>query len=571
MRLLRRCAILGSCFFLMICSLVAQTPRFYIQTDRTTVSEGEAFTLEAVLENIDANNIQLGDLRGFTVMQGPSTSTSVSIINGKRSSTISWQYIIMAPHKGRFKISPATAKVGSKVIKSNELQIEVTVATQKQNDVTLDDSKMSFIRLEVADNDVFIGQQLALDYVLYTRQNIESYDIISQPQTEGFFKQALGDFTDQPQKTVIKGKEYYRQIIKRDILFPQKTGVYELGPANIALEVPLENARSSFFFRDTKREQTITNSVKLTVRKLPDNPPGSFSGAVGSFEMQARVRKSKVAVGESIVLELEVVGDGDPKVIKAPDFLLPEGLEKYEPSVIRDESFGRGGIIKSNKIFEYVLIPSKDTVYTITPEFTYLSASTGRYETQKADPISIQVLKGQQGITSLPDEKVDMQFSPASDDHKLYNTQKGVITPLQYLMASGLLILLTLAGMYFKSQKIKNQLSGESMDNKVASLAVEHLSNARKYMDGGDLKAFYEEISQATTGYIMKKYNIPNTDAACEVVCEYMGNHHISPAIISSYRDIRQKCEMARFAGQTMDPASLYLAAESIINDLEKV
>ncbi|MBL0100847.1 MAG: BatD family protein [Saprospiraceae bacterium] len=206
----------------MICSLVAQTPRFYIQTDRTTVSEGEAFTLEAVLENIDANNIQLGDLRGFTVMQGPSTSTSVSIINGKRSSTISWQYIIMAPHKGRFKISPATAKVGSKVIKSNELQIEVTVATQKQNDVTLDDSKMSFIRLEVADNDVFIGQQLALDYVLYTRQNIESYDIISQPQTEGFFKQALGDFTDQPQKRSSKEKNTTARSSKETSSFLKK-------------------------------------------------------------------------------------------------------------------------------------------------------------------------------------------------------------------------------------------------------------------------------------------------------------------------------------------------------------
>lgn len=92
------------CYWCIIQDTNAQTPKFYLQTDRTTVSEGETFLLEAVLENIDAKNIVIPDVTPFKIVQGPSTSTSISIINGKRSGTISNQYILLAPKKVNIKL-----------------------------------------------------------------------------------------------------------------------------------------------------------------------------------------------------------------------------------------------------------------------------------------------------------------------------------------------------------------------------------------------------------------------------------------------------------------------------------
>ena len=78
---------------------------------------------------------------------------------------------------------------------------------------------------------------------------------------------------------------------------------------------------------------------------------------------------------------MEVEGDGDAKIVQAPQFEVPESLEKYEPSVLRDETFAKGDRIRMLKEFEYIFVPEKDTIVTIAPEFTFLSVATGKFVT----------------------------------------------------------------------------------------------------------------------------------------------------------------------------------------------
>ncbi|MBL0026401.1 MAG: BatD family protein [Saprospiraceae bacterium] len=82
-----------------IINLKAQNARFLMETDRSQVHAGETFLLDIVLENIDGSNLQLPDIAPFKIVQGPSTSTSVTIINGKRSGSQKYQYLLLAPQK----------------------------------------------------------------------------------------------------------------------------------------------------------------------------------------------------------------------------------------------------------------------------------------------------------------------------------------------------------------------------------------------------------------------------------------------------------------------------------------
>lgn len=561
--------VLGQC--LLLGFVHGQTPRFYLQADRTNIAEGETFVLEAVLENIDSKTIEIPDLAPFKVVQGPSTSTSISIVNGKKSGFISYQYILLATQKGKFTIPSATTKVGSKVIKSNVLPITVTSGAAAASSAKIDAKSETFVRLEVGDTKAYLGQQIALNYVLYTRQNIESYNIVNEPDLEGFYAQPINNIRDQPKRRSINGKEYYTQVIRRQILFPQKTGTYNIGPVNISLDIPVENGRSSFFFRETKKENTTTNALKLTVKDLPKAPPISFSGGVGSYEMKASVANTSVKTGEAITLRLQIDGDGDPKIVKAPNFKIPNGLEKYEPTTIQDETIVAGDKIMVQKVFEYIFVPSKDTIYSLEPEFSFLSSESGQYETIKAGPFNINVTVGSgQTYTANNDQGIEDIDQLISKDNRLYSLTQSPWASTWHVSSLIGLCLLTFIGIFIKKRKLENDVLAQLHNAKAGSIAKQKLQSAFGYKNENNPKAFYEEIAQATTGYILKKYNIPNTESSLVQVISHLHHHQVQQAVISKYQQIQKKCELARFAGQYDDVSSVYDDAEWMINEMEK-
>jgi len=545
-----------------------QTPRFILQTDRMQVQEGETFLLEAVLENINGKNIQLPDVSPFKVVQGPSTSTSISIVNGKRSSTFSYQYLLLATKKGNFTIQPATVKMGSKVLKSNTLNIEVS--TSKPTVITKGGSsdQQTFIRLEASQNKAYIGQQIILNYVLYTRQNIESYDLLNEPDFEGFYAQPISDIRDQPQRKVVNGKEYYVQTIRRVVLFPQKTGIYTIGPVNCTLAVPVENSQSSFFFRDTRKEQTTTNKIQLDVQQLPLSPPLSFSGAIGDFSMKAVVQKNTVVTGEAIVIRMKVEGDGDAKIVQAPKFVVPENLEKYEPSVFRDETFAKGDRIQMVKEFEYIFVPEKDTIVTISPEFTFLSEASGKFETVKAGPFTINVIKGDGKIAHSNTESTDTELSPLSQDTSLSDTRYGFFGSWAYMLSLLMLLAGTIAGIMIRKSKEAAKLSAAEKASSAYSVAQSNLRKAKTYLDKADPAAFYLELSLATTGYIMKKYHIPNVDSGHYTMLKYLEENGVPSHLIAEYSQILNRCELAKFAGSYGNMEEEYTTAIKLIEEV---
>ena len=92
------------------------------------VELGSQFRLSFVL-NTQGDNLKLPDLESFDVLMGPSTSnsTSIEMINGKttRSVTFSYTYILQAKKEGKFTIQPATIEADGKTYTSNPVTIQV--------------------------------------------------------------------------------------------------------------------------------------------------------------------------------------------------------------------------------------------------------------------------------------------------------------------------------------------------------------------------------------------------------------------------------------------------------------
>ena len=90
----------------------AQDIRFQAEVDKTRLTAQDVLILSFSISggNIDLNMTpELPDLsKDFDILQGPSRSTQISIVNNKQSSTLSLSYALAPKHAGTLEIGAAT-------------------------------------------------------------------------------------------------------------------------------------------------------------------------------------------------------------------------------------------------------------------------------------------------------------------------------------------------------------------------------------------------------------------------------------------------------------------------------
>lgn len=552
---------------------ISQGVRFFAATDADKVQINSTFTLEYTLENAEAQSFTLPDISPFRVVAGPATSTSLSIINGARSSRMTYQYSILATKTGKFTIPSAKIKSGNRILESNAITIEVLKQADNRPGITSDEDELSFVRMEISADRLVRGQQAVLDYVLYTRQNVESFNILSEPSFDGFFASPPGDFRAQAKRHSLNGKEYVSQILRRMILFPQKTGKYIFEPVVCELAIPVEGSRGSFFFsRDIKRINVTTNSVSIEVVDLPGDAPSTFSGAVGDYTMRAVINKNTVNTDDAIVIRMEVDGNGDAKIIKAPELEHIPHATYYEPNLTRDEQYSKNGLAYNVKEFEYIIIPERDTLLSIVPAFSYYDPQQKKYITIEAGPFEVKVVRSDNTKTN-----VDAQGTVNGTISGLYPVRglQEVHTPLfgslihiimlAILVISGIIIYLVykrrLADASTDPAEKRRQLAGK--------LAVQKLDTALKLRKEQNTRGFFEEISQAVNGYIRDKYQLKNSAMNKSEMISLLDSKLGNKSLLEDYKSIYAKCEMALYAGASISMEDVYEQSLKLIQDLE--
>ncbi len=167
---------------------ISQDIRFYAETDSRTIPLDGYFEVHFKVENAASDKIVPPDFHGFIVLGGPSYSSQTSIINGSVSRSSSVTYILQPQNTGTFQIGSATATVSGKKYTSQAITIEVTKAeatsglssrTQKGEEV--------FVQMEVDQKEPYVGQQVILDYVIYSRISVNSFNFNSESKYIGIY------------------------------------------------------------------------------------------------------------------------------------------------------------------------------------------------------------------------------------------------------------------------------------------------------------------------------------------------------------------------------------------------
>ncbi|WP_418497659.1 BatD family protein [Flagellimonas sp.] len=540
--------------------------------------------------NKDGDNFTPPPFDGFNVVMGPSQSISSSWINGKRSFSKTYTYILMPTGRGNFTIGQATIEIGGQTYKTLPKEVEVTAAVDKPNDQkTVDDVADESLHLvaEVSKGNPYLNEAVTVVYKLYVSPNISvtNYRPLDNPTYNNFWSQDIPVTKHTAQNGTYEGKPYRFVVLKRVVLYPQRSGELEIEPLSLEIFVDVPTNKRDFFGGRIYTQTTKTVSAgrrTLNVKPLPEaGKPADFGGAVGDFGFSVTTSKKELNASESLQATVEVSGKGNLKLFQLPEPELPSSLEVYDPEHeenIQTYSSGMEGKVSNN----YTIVPSFRGKYPIPSiSFSYFNPETEKYVTLHSEEINIEVLEGPMASSgnAVPGPSVNKQAVVATGKQFHFIKLDPDLRPkkVSYFLGSRTfflllfipLLLIPIAIFFFKKREA---IASDVVGNKIKQanrLAKKYLSTAKKEL--GNKEAFYVALEKGLHNYLKAKLKIETSEFSKEKITDILTKKGVAVEDINAFIELLKNCEMARYSPfSNVQMQNDYDKASEVISKLDK-
>ncbi|MBO5310967.1 MAG: BatD family protein [Bacteroidales bacterium] len=594
--------------FLTVLSLVAAAVAF-AQTEikveaPNVVAADEQFNVTFIIEGEDSpSDFAWTSGEEFQIQWGPQQgkSTSIQIVNGKRSKTVqsTYTYVLRPVRTGRFSIPVATAKVKGRQISSRPKTIEVASAgaasaqrpqtgqqPQRQS-AGVSDSDI-FMTLTLDRTKVVVGEPITATLKLYQRVNIAGFENVSFPTFNGFWSQETEAPTNiEFNREVYDGQIYNAALLRKFTLIPQQQGQVTINPAEMTclVNIRVSSGGTSIFdgfFDDyrTVRKKVSTKPVTVTVSPLPAGAPASFAGGVGEFRISAKVSKDTLKTHEAASLLVTVSGKGNVSLLEAPKVNFPPDMEVYDTKVSdRIDKTGLSG----SRTYEFPFIPRSYGDFVIEPvKYSYYDVNQKKYVTLETAPISLVVLKGNETehagvIVSGPVQKdvknlaSDIRFINVKDSTLVPQGSFFVGTALFWVLLVALFLVASVLWAALRHLAARRADVAGTRNRKATKMALKRLHLANTFLKQNLYTAFYEELYKALLGFISDKLNIPASELSRDRISEALTEGGVDAAHAETFIGILDACEFARYAPSAGNDAMTahYNSALEVISSID--
>lgn len=543
--------------------------------------------------NKDGDNFTPPNFNGFTVVGGPNTSVSQSWLNGKRSYKKTYSYFLAPKKRGQLKITQATIEIDGEVYKTQVIAVNVTAAVKRPNDPDNAENVASeniHLVAEVSNTNPYLNEAITVVYKLYVSQStgVSNWREIDNPRYNDFWSQNIDIKGLKIQNGSYKGDENYRYVIlRKTVLYPQKTGKLEIEPLSLDVTVEVPTNRRDIFggrLMTQVNKRVSAGSRTINVKSLPqEGKPEGFSGAVGDFKFNVITSKSELNASESLQARVEVTGKGNLKLFELPKLKLPNSLEVYEPEHnenIKTNLSGMTGAISDS----YTIVPQYKGKYPIPSiSFSYFDPKAETYKTVSSGEIVINVLEGplnttnsdnniasinngKQSVVLSGDQfafvKTDANLEPIDSSHFFKSTAFWTSLLVPFLA-------IPLALVYRKKKEERNADVFGNKIRKADRLAKRYLSEAKKSL--GQKEAFYIALEKALHNYLKAKLHIETSEFSKEKIQTLLGERSVNTDAIQEFVSILEHCELARYTPITnVEMKQDYEKAASTITIIDK-
>ena len=574
-------------FLLSFQGLLAQV-QFEARVSKTTLGLNERLRIDFVM-NIDGDNFVQPSFDGFRIIAGPSQQVSQSWINGKTSFEKSYSYFLLPNQKGTLVIKQAVIEYNGQIYKTQPIKINVTAAIEQPRDpndsqVSADDNL--YLVADISNTNPYINQPITAVYKLYFSYNIgiTNWKELSKPKYNDFWSQNIDIKRLVAEEGTFKGEKYRYIVLKKVILYPQKSGKLVIEPLALDIDVQLPTNRRDIFGRVivTEGNKRVSAGAKtINVRALPEaGKPADFSGAVGKFDFRAIPSKTTLKNGESLDLVLSVTGTGNLKLFTLPKPEVPNALEMYDP--VHEEKVNTPLSGMAGKISDsYTIIPQYKGDYVIKPmHFSYFDLGSGTYKTISSSEIKINVLDGPTQTAEPHDTTASVsknsitgveQFKYIDLKTELVASKEPAFfgsTKFYTLLFLPFLLLPVIVLFKKKKEAIDSDVFGNriKMNNK---LAKKYLSEAKKQINNKE--PFYVALEKAMHNFLKAKLHIETSEMSKDNIQELLLSRKANPEVVNDFIALTENCEIARYAPSSSATIQHdFDKAVAIISELEK-
>lgn len=550
-----------------------------------------------------AKDFNLPKVDGFTILAGPSTSTSsnTSIINGKMTHSYqqSFTYIFQPTAEGKFTIPSATATIDGKSYSSKSVTIEVVKVKKDNSSSSSSGSGYSqgiregdlILSMTVNKSKVVMGEPVIATIKLLSKTNISGVENIKFPTFNGFWSQEIEAPTNlEFVRENYNGEIYSSALLRKFMLLPQQTGSIVIEPAEMvcAVQVRSSGPRNSIFddFFDsyqTLKKRIFTDQLTIQVNSLPAGAPTSFSSGVGEYSMDVRLSRDSLSAHDAASLIVTISGTGNINLIEPPKVSFPPDFEVYDvkrSDKISTTSAGSSG----TKTFEYPFIPRSPGEFEIEPiEFSFYSVKTNKYKTIKSSPKKILVTRGAESASSTLQMGVskqavkslggDIRYIETSSTHLSKGAKFFISSAQFYIWLGGIVLLFFMAAYSLEKSIARRQDVVGRKTRKAKKVAKARLKRGEMFLRQELYTAFYEELHKAILGYLSDKLTIPAGELNKELISEKLIAKGCGEDVINLLNGVLDACEYARYAPSSGTSAmeNHYKDAVRIISEIESL
>ena len=563
--------------------------QFEAKVSKNTLGLNERLRIDFTM-NADGDNFSPPSFEGFRIIAGPSQQVSQSWVNGRSSFNKSYSYFLLPTQKGALTIKQAAVEINGQIYKTNPIKINVTAAVPQPRDPNEEPqvSANDAIHLvaEISKGNPYVNEPITVDYKLYFSYNIgiTNWRELNKPKYNDFWSQNIDIKQLVAEEGKYNGEKYRCVVLRKTVLYPQKSGKLEIEPLSLDIDVQVPTNRRNFFgqvqvVQDNKR--VSAGSKTITVKPLPEaGKPIDFSGAVGRFNFSVTPSKTSLKNGESLDLKVVASGTGNLKLFTLPKPVVPNSLEMYD--AVHNEKVstplsGMNGQISDS----YTIIPQFKGKYPIKPmTFTYFDLSVGKYKTITSPEIIINVLDGPTSEktdvatnTGVAKMKVNageqFRFIKLKTTLTAFHKKDFLGSTLFYILTFLPLLIIPIIVLL---KKKKEAIVGDVAGNKIKlsnKLAKKFLSEAKQQIQNKEL--FYIALEKAMHNFLKAKLKIETSDMSKDIIQEILLSRNVKEEAVNTFIDLTKNCEFARYApSSSVAIQQDYDKAVAIISELEK-